>query len=288
MLQIFNGIFMKYHLKKTLFLFLGILFFISSKADEGQELFTKLCSACHTIGGGRLVGPDLKDITDKRSPEWLGAFIQSSQTLINSGDSDAIATYKEYNNLLMPDQLLDAGQVTAVLAYISNVSSGNESSAAAPQQADLLEGTTSENVSDGLLLFSGEKRFHNGGASCISCHSIKDDRIFSSGTLAKDLTETHEIMGSAGVAAIIGSPPFPAMAVTYTNNPLTKEEVHNLTAYLRSASQERYYQHPVDFSITFAALGMLVFLTLFISLYILYFKRKRKSVNHDIHKRQSQ
>ena len=32
---------------------------LTMNADEGQDLFTKLCSPCHTIGKGRLVGPDL-------------------------------------------------------------------------------------------------------------------------------------------------------------------------------------------------------------------------------------
>lgn len=278
---------MKYHLKKSLLLFLGILFVINSKADEGQELYTKLCVACHTIGGGRLVGPDLKNISDKRSPEWLASFIQSSQSLINSGDQDALDIYTEYNKLLMPDQPLNGGQVSSVINYINLVSSGSVENDAAVAQVGLLENATPEHVSDGLLLFSGKKRLENGGASCISCHSVKDDRIFSSGTLAKDLTETQEIMGSAGVTAILSNPPFPAMTVTYVNNPLTKEEIHNLTAYLRSVSQERYYQHPVDFSIAFAMLGMFVFLTLFISIMVLYFKTKKKSVNHDIYNRQS-
>ncbi len=279
--------YMKYHLKKSLFLLVSLLVITTGKADEGKELFTKLCAACHTIGGGRLVGPDLKNIADKRTPEWLGAFIQSSQTIINSGDEDAQSIYDEYNKLLMPDQPLDDGQVTTVLNYIAASSSSTGENNTAPATVDLLEGATSEHVSDGLLLFSGKKRLANGGASCISCHSVKDDRIFSSGTLAKDLTDTYELMGSAGVSAIIKSPPFPAMAVTYSKNPLTEDEVHNLTAYLRSVSQEKYYQHPADFSISFAIFGIFMFLSIFTSIIVLYFKRKRKSVNHEIHQRQT-
>ncbi len=278
---------MKYHLKKSLLLFLGIIIFNTGKSEEGLRLFTKLCAACHTIGGGRLVGPDLKNISEKRNPEWLGAFIQSSQTLIKSGDQDAVSIYKEYNNLLMPDQAIDGGQVLAVINYINEASSATTENSTVTTRVDLLENATAEDVSDGLLLFSGKKRFTNGGASCISCHSVKDDRIFSSGTLAKDLTQSYETMGSAGVSAIIGNSPFPAMTVTYANNQLTKEEIHNLTAYLRDVSKQRYYQHPVDFSISFAVTGIFMFLSIFTSIIILYFKRKRKSVNHDIHKRQS-
>jgi mono/diheme cytochrome c family protein len=286
-LQIFNGIFMKYHLKKSLLVALGILTFMLSKADEGQELFTKLCSPCHTVGKGRLVGPDLKNISDIRSPEWLTSFIQSSQSLINSGDIDAVAIYKEYNNLLMPDQPVDAGQVNAIIVYIKEAGSGISAEGSQELAVDLLENATPQNIIDGRQIFSGKTRLTNGGASCISCHKVKDDNVFSSGTLAKDLTETHEIMGSAGVSAIISNPPFPAMAVTYAKNKLTVDEVFNLTAYLQWVSKERYYQHPVSFGTTFVIFGIIIFIMLLLSIIVLYFKRKKKSVNHEILNRQS-
>ena len=278
---------MKDNLKKILFVAIGILACSFSKAEEGQDLFTKLCSPCHTIGKGRLVGPDLKNISEKRSQEWLVPYMQSSQTVIKSGDADAVAVYKEYNNLLMPDQPLSAGQAKSVINYINQVSSGAIVDNTAVATVDLLANTTEENVNNGRLLFSGEKRFANGGASCISCHKVKDDEIFSSGTFAKDLTETHETMQSAGVSAILNSPPFPAMAVTYKNTPLTEEEILNLTAYLRFVSVNRFYQHPVDFNLTFMVFGIVAFMMLLITIIILYFKRKKKSVFHDIHKRQS-
>jgi len=265
---------------------LAMLAFLTGRAGEGEDIFKKTCAACHTIGKGRLVGPDLKNITDKRSPEWITAFMQSSQTVIKSGDADAVAIFKEYNNLLMPDQALSTGQATAVIDYITTVSSGS-GSASQVAAVDFLENATEDDVAKGVLLFSGKQRLTNGGASCISCHSVKDDRVFSSGTLAKELTETHEIMGSAGVSAILKSPPFPAMAATYKNNPLTEEEVLALTAYLKSVSDNRVYQIPVDYGFTFAFFGIVVFVLILLTTIALYFKRKTKSVFHDIHRRQS-
>lgn len=278
---------MKHFLKKTLFITLALLTFSISKADEGQDLFSKLCTPCHTIGKGRLVGPDLKNITEKRTEEWLVPYIRSSQTVIKSGDADAVAVFKEYNSLLMPDQPLDIGQAKALINYISTASSGSSGNLVQEETTDLLDNTTEDNVAEGLLLFSGEKRLTNGGPSCISCHKVKDDRIFSSGTLAKELSETYEIMGSAGVSAILKNPPFPVMGVTYKNTRLTEEEILNLTAYLRSVSENRIYQHPFDFGITFIIFGVLVFVSLMISIMVLYFKRKKLSVNHEIHSRQT-
>lgn len=278
---------MKYYLKRISIVGVVMLVFMFCKANEGQDIFNKTCAPCHTIGKGRLVGPDLKNISEKRNQDWLIAFVQSSQTVINSGDENAVAIYKEYNNLLMPDQPLSNDQIKAVLNYISTSGSGNTGIDNDLQTTDLLENATYANVAEGLSLFSGVSRLSNGGSACISCHKVKDDRIFSSGTLAKDLTNTFNLMGSAGISAIIKNPPFPAMREAYLNTPLTETEVLNLTAYLRSVDENSIYQHPVDFGFTFVIFGLVVFVFLQVTISVLYFNRKKKSVNHKIYDRQS-
>ncbi|MFK5854908.1 MAG: c-type cytochrome [Bacteroidota bacterium] len=277
---------MKYYPKRILIITFALFAFMLTNANEGEELFKKTCAPCHTVGGGRLVGPDLKNISEKRDKEWIIAFVQSSQTVINSGDGDAMAIYKEYNNMLMPDQPMDGGQVQSIINYIDGAGTGTSdiNQEAAP---DMLANATVEDIAMGLQLFTGNKRLQNGGASCISCHKVKDDRVFSSGTLAKELTETYGIMGSAGVSAILKSPPFPAMGVTYKNNALTPEEILSLTAYLKSVSDNHIYQHPVAFGSTFAIFGIVVFIMILLSIIVLYFNRKKGSVNDKILNRQS-
>jgi len=255
-------------------------------AGEGEDLFKKTCAACHTIGQGRLVGPDLKNVTEKRSQDWLISFIKSSTKKINSGDADAKAIFEEYNKLLMPDNNYTDAQVLAVLDYIGQGGSTDGAQAAAPA-VDILSGTTSENINIGASLFSGNQYLANGGAACSSCHKVRDERIFSSGTLAKDLSESYDVMGSAGIAAIIKSSPFPVMNTAYKNHALTEEEVLNLTAYLKSVSEQRIYQIPTDFSLLFAFFGVVVFVMIFMSTIILYFKRKKLPVNYKILNRPS-
>ena len=277
---------MKYFIQRIVPTLISILIVLLASANEGKNLYTKFCSPCHTIGMGRLVGPDLVDISDKRSEDWLISFIISSQTLINSGDSDAQKIYKEYNNLLMPDQPLNDEQVKLVLTYINDFEF--DSNAISAVTIDYLANVTQKNVTEGLLLFSGEKSFENGGASCISCHNVKDDRVFSNGTLAKDLTQSYAIMGGMGVSAIIKNPPFPAMTSAYSSAPLTDDEVYNLTAYLNDVNQDQLYRYSSDFGISFFILGSSLFLTMVVLTYILYFNRKRKPVNHAIYDRQTQ
>ncbi|PKP33578.1 MAG: hypothetical protein CVT99_01140 [Bacteroidetes bacterium HGW-Bacteroidetes-16] len=271
---------MNENLMNSILLIVGIFLFTIGRADEGEQLFKTTCAACHTIGKGRLVGPDLSGINQKRSKEWLVPFIKSSTTVIKSGDTDAVAIFKEYNSIMMPDNAYSEAQIVSILNYISSDrSSGGQEQTVV---TDILSGTTLENVRVGLLLFSGKQSFTNEGPACVGCHKVKDERIFSSGTLAKDLTESYDILGSAGMAAVIKSSPFPVMTAAFMNHDLTEEEVINVTAYLKNVSEERYYQRPTDFSTTFAFFGLVVFATIFLSTVLLYYKRKKFPVNREI------
>jgi H2-forming N5,N10-methylenetetrahydromethanopterin dehydrogenase-like enzyme len=77
------------------------------------------------------------------------------------------------------------------------------------------------------------------------------------------------------------------MNTAYKNHALTEEEVLNLTAYLKSVSEQRIYQLPTDFSMFFAFFGVVVFVMIFMSTIILYYKRKKLPVNYKILNRPS-
>lgn len=89
------------------------------KAQEGKDLFVT-CAACHTIGGGKLIGPDLKGASERHTEEWLIKFIQNSQALIQSGDETAIRLFNEHNKIPMPPNNFSDDQVRLVLKYIDN------------------------------------------------------------------------------------------------------------------------------------------------------------------------
>ena len=78
------------------------------------------CAACHTVGGGKLVGPDLLGVENRHSEDWLRKFIKSSQSLISSGDEEAIKVFNENNMIPMPDQPLSDKEIKMVLTFIKS------------------------------------------------------------------------------------------------------------------------------------------------------------------------
>ena len=104
---------------KFYFAFLIILIASPLYAQDGEALFKTNCTICHTIGSGKLLGPDLANVEMRRDKAWLNSFIKSSASVIASGDEVAVALFEEYNKIPMPDQptFTDA-DVDALLAYI--------------------------------------------------------------------------------------------------------------------------------------------------------------------------
>ena len=259
-------------------------------ADEGAKLF-KPCAACHSIGGGRMVGPDLKGVSKRRTNDWLVRFIQSPATVLKSGDADAKAIFKEFNNVPMPDNALTTDQINLVLGHIDGGKGGaaavDPAQLAIQQRVDsLLKTNAQQDILAGYELFTGKKRFENGGATCLSCHNATFNNIGNGGILAKDLTKAYSLLGGfAGLKGIIASPPFPSMMETYKNHPLTEVEIAFLQLFLKSTNTQNPVQ-PVVKKIGFLHSALLVGLLITLAIAMFWFRRRRHSVNHDIIKRQ--
>ncbi|MCB0385418.1 MAG: c-type cytochrome, partial [Bdellovibrionales bacterium] len=211
---------------------------VSQANPEGSELFKAKCAMCHHIGKGRLVGPDLAGVGEKRSEQWLVGFIKSAQTMVNKGDADAKALVAEYQ-MVMPNQDVTDAQAKAILAFIASEGSagGGDTAAAEESQAAPSE-YTDEQIAHGRDLFSGVKRFEQGGAACLSCHNVTDGENFSGGSLAVDLTGAYDRLSEAGVKGILGSIPFPAMKAAYEGRGFSEEEVTAIMAYLKDVSSK--------------------------------------------------
>jgi len=256
--------------------------------DAGEQAFNTTCFACHTIGGGRLIGPDLAGIHEQRSQAWLEQFIKSSQTLINSGDADAVALFEEYNSMLMPDALLSDEQIRAVLIFIKTRGSDqpqpDEASTVVPAQPE--EPASQEDILAGQELFQGNIRFENSGAACNACHEVRNDAVIGGGILGVELTTVFSRMGKAGVQSILGRAPFPVMQAAYADKELTELEVRQLVAFLEYADSEEYNHLPRDYGLGLFASGVVGAGFLFGLFAFVWRGRKTGSVNQAIYDRQ--
>jgi len=110
---------------------------------DGAALF-KPCSACHQIGKGRLVGPDLYQVTQRHDREWLIRFIRNSQEVVQSGDEYAVKLFEEYNKIPMPPAGITDEEIIAVLEYIENYDPEQAAAAQAQQEISAGEGIGAE------------------------------------------------------------------------------------------------------------------------------------------------
>lgn len=91
---------------------------VNAQQIDGEALFNGYCVACHSIGSGNLVGPDLKGVNGRYEEEWLLSFIKSSQTMVANGDERAVKVFNQFSSIPMPDQPLSDEEVKALLAYV--------------------------------------------------------------------------------------------------------------------------------------------------------------------------
>lgn len=93
--------------------------------ETGKALFqSKGCVACHTIGKGKLVGPDLKGVTDRRDQEWIAKWLKDPDSMILT-DPTAKELLKEFL-VPMPNQGLSDEDIKALMAYLKHEDSDNE------------------------------------------------------------------------------------------------------------------------------------------------------------------
>ena len=164
---------------------LAALFVLNHQVAAQQDasaFFKQNCTSCHTIGGGRLTGPDLKDVTARKDRAWLIQFLQSPKSMIDSGDSYAVKLQQEARGVVMPNIAgMNQQQAQALLDMISAESKLSRSQFAGMQISD--RPLTPQDVTKGKQIFLGEHQLSGGGPACISCHTIKGLALLGGGRL---------------------------------------------------------------------------------------------------------
>jgi mono/diheme cytochrome c family protein len=271
-----------------------VLSSITINAQDGATLFKQNCSACHSIGKGKLVGPDLKGVNTKRSEAWIISFVKNAQAF-GEKDADAKAIIAEYG-YPMPNQNVTDADIKAIITHIAE-NSPAEVAQTTETAAPVVEtpadpaldpaNASQEDILAGLVLFSGEHRLTNGGPSCLTCHNVQHKDLIAGGLLAKDLTKVYERLGAAGINGMLSAPPFPAMAASYKDNPLTEKEIFQLSAFFNDVAVNTIYQPQRAYNDNLLLYGGGgAFLTIILVISLVFIERKRKCVKEDIYKRQ--
>ncbi len=228
--------------------------------QDGKAVFGQLCQGCHTIGGGKTVGPDLEGLADRREKAWVEQFILAPEKVIASGDPIAAELMDEYG-VAMPNLGVTAAQIGPLLEFLGFAAQGpatteTTSTETTPTETTSTETTPTEttptetapaepaptagDAQRGENLFTGSERFGAGGPSCLSCHSVAGVGALGGGRLGPDLTGSFAKYGGAqGLDAALKTVPFPTMLPIFSRKALADDERADLVAFLETAPDQQ-------------------------------------------------
>ncbi len=224
----------------------------TDSVDKPAEYFFYRCAGCHTVGGGKLTGPDL--IT---STKWE--------------DSELKSAIKKMEKNVGP---ISEADLSGLVSFLKSL---NVSSRIAQQkervEAKLRASLPPASFDEGRKLFSGQKPLANGGPACYSCHLYKN----AGGSLGFNLTTIKEKLAPVALQSAIENSSYKVMRAIYEKHPVTKEEALHLAEYL--SYPEKVDGRPGLGIETITALASALSAVFFVFLYV--FNRGRKGSTRD-------
>lgn len=210
----------------------------TASAQDAAQYFKTSCASCHTVGGGRLVGPDLKGVTERRERDWLARFIADPNALIQAGDTTAKQLLQESRGVVMPTLGVQPDMVNALIDLLAAESAlpvsqfaGAAAAGGAGAGPRLM---TPRDVERGRTLFLGQVRLTKGGPACVSCHQTRGIGTLGGGRLGPDLTGVYaRLGGQAALTSWLGNPASVTMKPVFATHPITPDEAHELVSYFK-------------------------------------------------------
>ncbi|MFN0006701.1 MAG: c-type cytochrome [Planctomycetota bacterium] len=206
-------------------------------SEETVKYFQQNCVSCHTIGGGRLTGPDLKGVLERRDRAWLVSFVRDPKAVIDAGDPYAQQIFQEARAVYMPTLPgMTADLADKLIGLIEYESTLEKSRFVGVQISE--RPFTPADLERGKAMFGGSLPFASGAPACYSCHSIAGFGGLGGGQLGPDLTGAYaRLEGRKALAAWLSSPPSLTMQPVFQRRPLDGEEILALVAYLKAAAE---------------------------------------------------
>lgn len=229
---------------------------------QGEDLFKKHCAVCHSIGQGKLTGPDLMKVHEKYDENWLIKFVQSSQTMIKAGDPQAVKAFNENGKVLMPDfKQLKEDEIKQIIGYIKDY----DPDAGKSKIANLSDTNYTEiHIKRGERLFKGLIAFENSKVVCGSCHNTVTLDTINWYPSAAELAAIYKEKGSEHIFKVLTNPTTKVMKQVHENSRFSEEEIFYIRAYLSHISKhglEKARKFPFDFMV-FLGLGLIMSLAL--------------------------
>jgi len=112
------------------FIFLYIILTNQVFAFNGKNYFNQNCTACHSVGEGDKIGPDLAELSKRRDVDWIVKFINYPEGMIfgdeeeegyEKPDQTAVKVYELYKPTIMPEHEISKEEVKEVLKYIDSL-----------------------------------------------------------------------------------------------------------------------------------------------------------------------
>ena len=177
--------------------------------DPAAADFMMKCAGCHTIGRGKLTGPDLKD-----AAAWKPA--------------DLMPKIKTMEKKVGP---LTEEEVTALAKFLKDPKVderiiAQEARLAAEEEAKYEKG----NANKGADLFYGRVTLTHGGLACASCHRLGE----WGGAFGPNLSGTFAKMGMTPLISACEKTQFREMDAAYRGHPITHQEAIHLAKFLET------------------------------------------------------
>ena len=206
----------------------------SPEMSPAGILFGQKCAACHNIGEGNKIGPDLLGVDQRRELPWLKKWLTSPGAMLDAKDPTALELLGQFNNIRMAEQNLTPEQIDALIAFFQACT---EKDGCIPIAGPKLAiDATADEVAAGREYFLGMRRFSAGGPACAGCHDVRGEQLLGGGSLGGDLTFAWARLHDKALAeAILASP---VEKAAYAGRAPTEEETFAVRGYLAALSRD--------------------------------------------------
>ncbi len=180
---------------------------IPPAGDPAAKGFMTKCAGCHTVGKGKLTGPDLKDVAGWAPADLLPKIKLMEKKTGPLQDEEISALAKFLKDPKITDRIT-AQEAQMALEAEAKYEKGNEKK--------------------GADLFYGQTSLVNGGLACASCHRLQD----RGGNFGPNLSSVFEKMGATALTSACEKAQFREMDAVYREHPIGHQEAIHLAKFL--------------------------------------------------------